>query len=297
MIPAYDWHLLHITAIDLFEQSPMSDEEIRTNRNKYFEERWRYHRNHSAAGEDIGQDDDERMSIAKKNSVSNVLCTTLPTALSKLLSVDELFLFNEHYVVKPPDSNITFRWHRDADEQLQFCYDQNIEYYSLWCPLDDVDSRNGTLQVPEGTEIHTVDLSVDDFEWTPTAPAVEEVISTLPQSDDGGGSRGGSPSTSACPSSSLSIAAAPGSAVVFSSLLWHCSGPNLSASPRRVIYAQYSRRVITSTSGSHSGNDAPSGDETRASPSVKKMRIHPPRLPLSFAIPCICIGTPPDDGA
>jgi ectoine hydroxylase-related dioxygenase (phytanoyl-CoA dioxygenase family) len=40
------------------------------------------------------------------------------------------------------------------------------------------------------------------------------------------------------------IELAAGGAVAFHSSLWHASGPNASASPRRVFYAQYSSAPI-----------------------------------------------------
>ncbi|ETW06157.1 hypothetical protein H310_03740 [Aphanomyces invadans] len=59
-----------------------------------------------------------------------------------------VYFFNEHYVVKPPQSNVEFRWHQDDTEQLGMCvHRESIPWYlSAWIALDDVTSTNGALQ-------------------------------------------------------------------------------------------------------------------------------------------------------
>jgi len=47
----------------------------------------------------------------------------------------------------------------------------------------------------------------------------------------------------------VDVCAEAGDAVLFSSRLWHCSGPNRTGADRRVYYGQYSRGAI--------GGDAP----------------------------------------
>mmetsp|Transcript_29712 Transcript_29712/g.95820 ORF Transcript_29712/g.95820 Transcript_29712/m.95820 type:complete len:217 (-) Transcript_29712:846-1496(-) len=56
------------------------------------------------------------------------------------------YLFNEQYVVKPAKSDITFRWHRDRDEQLVDDYSE-VDYASCWVALDDCDETNGCLEL------------------------------------------------------------------------------------------------------------------------------------------------------
>jgi ectoine hydroxylase-related dioxygenase (phytanoyl-CoA dioxygenase family) len=260
----------------------MRDERIRTDRDKFFDERWR---THQEGGDGKSLNNAKDVSQEDKDCITNTLCRTLPLALNRLLiKKGELYLFNEHYVVKPPQSNITFRWHRDADEQLQFCYDQNIEYYSLWCPLDDVDEYNGTLQVPAGTAIQTLDAANE--ESSVLKGKIAELFSPdleylQPPSDiihDGDDSLSTHP-TYCTPAPPLSISVSRGSGVVFSSLMWHCSGANLSNTPRRVIYAQYSNDIITNT-----GGNSVNCKRKRNEDSETCLESH--SSPLCFAIPC-----------
>ena len=206
-----------------------------------------------------------------KDVIATTLCHTLPQALNHFLHKEQLYLFNEHYVVKPPNSDITFRWHRDADEQLQFCHDQNLEYHSLWCPLDSVNAANGTLQVPSGTNIYTVDLQdlrgnmnsseltadLISSHCTSDTSRKEEKEEKKEGKEDGGCDQEVNSPPDSC-LSPVNIAISPGSGVVFSSLLWHCSGSNTSTLSRRVLYAQYSDTIITSrpAAGNRSGSSA-----------------------------------------
>lgn len=131
----------------------------------------------------------------------------LPALLRSLLDHEgPLFLFLENYIVKPGHSELSFRWHRDADEQLA-CVPEQLRprYWACWCPLDHAHAANGTLVVEGGEE------------------GGEEAT---------GGGRG------------IALDVQCGSAVVFSSDEWHCSGPNASPADRRVFYAQYSLQPV-----------------------------------------------------
>ncbi len=88
-----------------------------------------------------------------------------------------MYLFNEHYVVKPAHSELVFRWHTDGSAQLAALAaaggrekqgekeeDRGSaseaavsplphQYWSLWCPLDDVSADNGTLVFPSSSFI------------------------------------------------------------------------------------------------------------------------------------------------
>lgn len=286
---------LAIIAIDLFERSSLEDERIRTNHERYFKERWRNYNEDSSHIRNTEECDIP--SPEDKNSIRNTLCSTLPKALNLLLRREELFLFNEHYVVKPPQSRISFRWHRDADEQLQFCHDQNIEYYSLWCPLDDVNERNGTLQLPHGTNIHTIDISElshsSQSQSGNEAKLLELISSPITSSIE-------HQSDPLCPSPSsdappVSITVPRGSGVVFSSLMWHCSGANASDAPRRVLYVQYSKDIITSTGRARAATTTTIArkrkwQEEHHTPSRSPNTTTTLPLPLCFAIPCECTG-------
>ncbi|KAF4044689.1 Pleckstrin homology domain-containing proteinyH [Phytophthora infestans] len=148
---------------------------------------------------------------------ASILFTKLPGIAGQLMARYEksetgynMFFFNEHYVVKPPRSNVEFRWHRDDDEQLAMCVhrDKIAPYVSAWCALDDVTEVNGALQFVSLKE-HGV--SVDNLACHASEPVTVKA----------------------------------GDVLFFLSSVWHCSSSNDSDAPRRAFYAQYSRERIT----------------------------------------------------
>ncbi|TMW55491.1 hypothetical protein Poli38472_010373 [Pythium oligandrum] len=137
----------------------------------------------------------------------------------------DLFFFNEHYVVKPPQTEAEFRWHRDDDEQLAMCVhrDSIAPYLSAWCALDDISPTNGPLRfVPlqNSSSSHALQpqsicsLEEADLEWL-DSHATEPVL------------------VHSC------------DVIVFRSDIWHCSSQNASERIRRAFYAQYSQEPIT----------------------------------------------------
>jgi Phytanoyl-CoA dioxygenase (PhyH) len=132
-------------------------------------------------------------------------------------------LFNEQYICKPPNSAINFRWHTDADEQLQMIQaisgsdivagKQLPLYYSFWIALDDCDARNGCLRV--------------------LPHANNDAQLTEPPSDSDNELCG------------IELPVSAGDAVMFTSQLWHCSGPNTTGCSRRAFYVQYTNGIMT----------------------------------------------------
>ncbi|GMF19599.1 unnamed protein product [Phytophthora lilii] len=129
------------------------------------------------------------------------------------LETTGVFFFNEHYVVKPPQSHVEFRWHRDDDEQLAMCVHRETipAYVSAWCTLDDVTEVNGALQFVSLDESLGCDESVENLQCHASDP----------------------------------VTANAGDVLFFLSNVWHCSSSNESDAPRRAFYAQYSREQIT----------------------------------------------------
>ena len=157
------------------------------------------------AGDDAGDADATVIASAQLRTIPQSLPTDGDTHTSK-----NVFLFNAHYVVKPPDSTDVFTWHCDGDEQLGLCVGERSTYVSAWCPLDDVDERNGCL-------LFRNRYGVDS-------------------TDDGDGG-------------SVSVHAKAGDVVFFASDIEHASGPNTTKRSRRVFYAQYSfERIVASVS-------------------------------------------------
>lgn len=139
-----------------------------------------------------------------------------------------VFFFNEHYVVKPPQTAVEFRWHRDDDEQLGMCVHRASipPYLSAWCALDDINLQNGPLRFVSQSLAPSQEqaaASSDACEATESAGMELESIATNP------------------------ILAPAGTVIFFLSSVWHCSSCNESDTMRRAFYAQYSTRRITAT--------------------------------------------------
>eukprot|EP01041_Mallomonas_annulata_P002753 gene2753-5421_t len=256
-------------AIDLFESSNLHDcHPARTVANEYFAERWRKC----------------PPLFEQKSVIKHLLLHKFPKIIKKLYGYERIYLFNEHYVVKEPNSTYEFSWHTDSQEQLMPCQGPLTEYISIWCALDDVDENNGTIALPCNSTITTlpsieVEHSTQDTsDNTPflssnsintpnkiQQPAAPTAIETQPSSSDLG--------------HPLTIEA--GGCFTFASTVWHRSGPNTSNRSRRVFYAQYSPSIITSFSTSIPVDN--SSNEQNASNS--------PISPLCFGIYCDIIIT------
>mmetsp|Transcript_17414 Transcript_17414/g.21364 ORF Transcript_17414/g.21364 Transcript_17414/m.21364 type:complete len:253 (+) Transcript_17414:53-811(+) len=84
---------------------------------------------------------------------SSILQTLACFAAEDLCASSQIWLFNEQYVVKPAQSAINFRWHRDRDEQCSWnpeLLQEKPAYLSCWIPLDDCDEYNGCLETESG---------------------------------------------------------------------------------------------------------------------------------------------------
>jgi hypothetical protein len=123
------------SALDPFEMINIApNSSIRSTKNDYLRARWKYV--------------EEKMNInidqAYSDEFNSLVFVKFPS-LIKSFGISELFLFNEQYIVKDPDSMIAFRWHRDESEQLNAFLTEKPRYFSLWCNLDNVNNQNGTI--------------------------------------------------------------------------------------------------------------------------------------------------------
>lgn len=192
-------------AIDLFEDSVLADDsEVRTDRCAYLAERWR--------SSEITPED--------RSIIDDVIFSKLPSFLRASLGLGESYLFNEHYIVKPPQSDMEFGWHVDEEKQLG-CLSPLEQYVTIWCPLDATTAENGTLSV-KGS-VYLTEATVTSGQCNISTKRQKRLA--VPDQDT---------------ETEHAITAAPGDLVVFSSQLLHCSGPNHSVTPRRVFYVQYS---------------------------------------------------------
>lgn len=190
----------------------------------------------------------------------------IPCLSSEQSSPTPIFLFNEHFVVKAPGSGLTFRWHRDCDEQLgALMLHQFPTYTSCWSALDDATGVNGTLAIARSA-------SIVRMKWIDNGADIDAYA--------GGRSRyflQDSVTIHPCPASEVTPASeeeaercgaeelcvSAGAVVLFSSTVWHKSAANISGTTRRIHYSQYSHEEIL----------APGPASTTASP-------------LCLAIPC-----------
>ena len=162
---------------------------------------------------------------------SSIALGIIPSLLRRLLDQPCLFLFSENYIVKPSNSDIAFRWHRDADEQLACFFPAcRPPYVSCWCPLSDTSTLNGTLVV--SSQASVVRLRYSDLDHMDSAPISDMGLSSA---EDPSGESG------------VPLEVRRGSVVVFSSVEWHRSGGNRSPADRTVFYAQYSFAPIRSS--------------------------------------------------
>ena len=256
-------------SIDIFENSVLNDtHSARCDPDAYFRERW-------------------LVNVPEKNdaeTIKNCLLRKLPSIISKIHSSEKLHIFNESYIVKEPNSEVAFRWHTDANEQLAAIFPSHrTEYYSAWCPLDKATAENGTLAFPINTRIIELAMGRNSASGVLYSSPVKissdchEIDGISPLEDDSG----------------QMLTVEIGTIVIFSSNTWHRSGYNRSLYPRRVVYIQYSPVVISSTSKSPAGvaqiDSCVTGNSEENTGAiqrtVKRLDVNLP-TPLSFAILC-----------
>lgn len=163
----------------------------------------------------------KRYHIAKKYDqvpdLSSYVFSSLMAEVCRATIGNEAFLFYDQYVVKAAEQGIKFSWHQDSG-YLGF---PHVPYVTVWAAVDDMTEENGTAYV---LPFSTVGIRT----------LVEHVRDE--QTGDKVGYFG----------SELGIPAVvpAGSLVVFSSLSFHRSGPNLTSKMRRAYVTQYSPEPI-----------------------------------------------------
>ena len=152
----------------------------------------------------------------------------LMTAVTRRLLGDEVFLFNEQWVVKGPEQGMKFAWHQDSGYvTTRDPSAVHPPYLTCWCALDDVDEANGTAYVLPHSRGGTRNTIYDHRR--------EEGSNDLVGYD---GDDPGEP-----------VIAPAGSIAAFSSYNLHRSGPNTSAGMRRVYLTQYSSAPVRGGAG------------------------------------------------
>ena len=165
----------------------------------------------------------KRYFISKRHTdrprLRNFLFSETMAGICRSLIGDNVWLFNEQFVVKSAEVGLPFSWHQDSGYIDSGC--PHKPYLSLWCALDDVDEENGTVYVLP-------------FSHAEVTSRVDHV--TQAGTNDLVGYSGNEVGEAAIMSA--------GSIVAFSSVTFHRSGANSTNEPRRVFVAQYSVEPI-----------------------------------------------------
>jgi ectoine hydroxylase-related dioxygenase (phytanoyl-CoA dioxygenase family) len=136
---------------------------------------------------------------------------------------NDAYFFFDQFVVKGGGGGMAFAWHQDSAYAAAAGVPDHAPYLTCWCPLDDSDATNGTVAiVPEshrrGLMPHARTATAD------LAARVDE-------------------------DAAITVEARAGDVVAFTSHTLHATGPNNTATPRRVYLAQYSARPILDADG------------------------------------------------
>ena len=157
---------------------------------------------------------------AESPIMTDFLFSELMADIAKATLGDNVYLFNEQYVVKAADTDTKFAWHQDSG----YIGHYHKAYLSCWCALDDMSIENGTIYV--------LPYSRDGRNTS------DELITHVVEegSNDKVGYHGNDPGDPAI--------VPAGSIVVFSSRTFHRSGANMTDQYRRSYLAQYSSEPI-----------------------------------------------------
>ena len=228
-----------------------------------------------------------------QKTIQDIVFSLIPSLIRRTTSNKNMYLFNENYIVKPSGSDVAFRWHTDANEQLAcIAAQERKEYFSCWCPLDYTNETNGTLVVQEDADVMTFDAGEmkDDIQMESRSHSrrnrrrKEQSGNEVALNDTILLREAASDEIDMHKWKGKTLYINKGSIVLFSSNEWHCSGPNKSACPRRVFYAQYSTSPITMPS-------ARRGTIADISKHQGFMDENESKHPLCFAIPCDLFGS------
>ncbi len=157
---------------------------------------------------------------AESPIMTDFLFSELMADIAQATLGDNVYLFNEQYVVKAADSDSKFAWHQDSG----YIGHYHNPYLSCWCALDDMSVENGTIYVlPYGrdgrdTSDELIDHVVEDGTNDKIGYHGDDI---------------GDP-----------CIVPAGSIVVFSSRTFHRSGANKTDNYRRSYLAQYSAEPI-----------------------------------------------------
>ena len=157
--------------------------------------------------------------------IVNFLFSNLMYEVTRSVLGDEVYLFNEQYVVKAADKQSAFAWHQDSG----YIGHYHQPYLSCWCALDDMSEENGTISVLPYERAGMEPEDLIDHELSETT-------------NDRIGYKGSDPGNL--------VLVPAGSLVAFSSRTLHRSGANKTDNMRRSYLVQYSKEPIMKKDGS-----------------------------------------------
>ncbi len=171
----------------------------------------------------LGEADDGPLSYRPMKHLASPALTAVATdrrwadVVLPLLGTGDARLYWEQAVSKPPQARTELPWHQDNG------YTPLVpeEYVTCWLALDDAELDNGCLWVIPGSHRH----------------------GTVAHHNGAGPFRVGHDGPDA---DGVAVPVARGSVLVFSSLLMHRSGPNVTDRPRRAWTIQYCSAAATS---------------------------------------------------
>jgi len=138
-------------------------------------------------------------------------------------------LYYNQAVLKPPSKGKSFGWHQDS----QYIITDPLEYITCWTPISRATVDNGTIWVVPGT--HTQGLIKHD--WS------NEGNEWMARMDT---------------SWKIPVVLRPGQIAVFTSLLPHASGPNISDETRAAYVVQFHKPgAVVKDSGKPAGDHYP----------------------------------------
>lgn len=141
---------------------------------------------------------------------------------------NDVYLFNEQWVVKGAKEGMQFAWHQDSGYvKFRDPSTQHKPYLTCWIALDDMSAENGTISVMPHSKLDTRERIIDH--------QVQEGTNDLVGYD---GEEAG-----------MQIDVPAGSIAVFSSTNLHRSNANYTAKPRRAYLAQYTAAPIYTKEG------------------------------------------------
>lgn len=130
---------------------------------------------------------------------------------------EQAYMFREQYVIKGADPDTSFAWHQDSG----YVHENHDPYLTCWIALDDITDQNGPV-----------------FLLPYSRSGIRSYVkhSFVPELNDRVCYFGRDPG--------MPVIIPAGSMAVFSSVVIHRSGPNLTDRLRRVYVAQYSSGLI-----------------------------------------------------